>query len=111
MFHSKRSQEGYLMLDHRNSPGITQADLLTIPASHRHLFQATKGLFESPIIRCCHCGTMVMINPDRTRARGFCSPCNHYRCDSPLCIECHPFNKKIDTAHEQAARLLNIQEL
>lgn len=110
--HSKRSQEGYLLVDHRNSPGITEADLLTIPAHRRHEFIAARGIFESPTIRCSHCGTMVVLNPQRTRARGYCASCDHYICDSPLCHqECVPFMKRVESTQEQAAILLNIKEM
>lgn len=110
-YQSNRSQEGYLLVDHRNSPGITQADLLTIPALRRDQFQVMQGVFESPTIRCSHCGTMVVLNPQRTRARGYCSRCDHYVCDNPLChLDCVPFMQRVESTQEQAARLLNIKE-
>jgi len=110
--HSNRSQEGWLFIDHRNSPGITQEDLLTVPMPMRQEFQATQGLFESPTVRCCHCGTMVIINPQRTRARGYCAKCDHYYCDNVWCHDgCHPFMQQVDEAQEGAARVLNIKEI
>jgi hypothetical protein len=109
---SNRSQEGHLLIDHRNSPGITEADLLLLPESARHRFFPTKGLFECPTIRCCHCGTMFLVNPDRTRQRGHCQKCDHYICDSPVChANCTPFMQQVEVLHEQAARLLNVKEL
>lgn len=109
---SKRRAEGYLLIDHRHSPGITEADLLTVPLVRRAEFQVTTGLFESPTIRCCHCGTMVVINPSRTRARGYCALCDHYICDSPIChAACTPFIEQVARHHEQAARRLNIKEI
>jgi ribosomal protein S27AE len=103
---SKRSQEGYLMVDHRNSPGITEADLLSIPIERRAEFAPRKGMFESPTIRCCHCGTMVILNPNRTRPRGYCGKCDHYTCDSPYCVPCNPFNKQVDDALTQATLII-----
>jgi hypothetical protein len=112
MYHSNRSQEGYLLVDHRNSPGITQADLLMLPDYARDRFMPMTGLYESPTIRCSHCGTMVVINPQRTRARGYCAKCDHYICDSPLChANCTPFMQQIEALHEQAVRQLNIKEM
>jgi hypothetical protein len=110
-YQSNRSQEGYLLVDHRNSPGITQADLLTVPEPMRQQFMATTGVFESPTMRCSHCGTMVVLNPQRTRARGYCAKCDHYICDGPLChLDCAPFMQRVESTQEQAARLLNIKE-
>jgi hypothetical protein len=104
---SKRSLEGYLMVDHRNSPGITEADLLTVPKERRGEFQAQRGLFESATIRCCHCGTMVILNPDRSRPRGYCSRCDHYVCDNPICsMQCNPLVKQIEEAQATTAQLL-----
>lgn len=109
---SNRSQEGWLMVDHRNSPGITEADLLTVPEHRRGEFQVTQQLFESPTLRCSHCGTMVILNPQRTRARGYCSPCDHYICDNPVCHQgCNPLMKQLETAQELAGRLTNIKEI
>lgn len=108
--HWKRSQEGYLLVDHRNSPGIRDSDLT--PAARAAGFQATQGLFESPTIRCAHCGTMVIINPNRTRGRHYCQPCDHYVCDQYGCVtNCTPLKKQIDDILEQAARALTIQEI
>src|SRR2546428_10079829 len=109
---SKRNQEGYISIDHRMSPGITEADLLTIPEYRRKEFQATRGLFESPTIRCCHCGTIVVLNPGRTRARSYCQKCDHYVCDQYFCTtNCTPFEKIIDNTLEQAAKSLNKKEI
>src|SRR5580704_4584568 len=58
--HSKRSYEGELRIDNRVSGGT---------------------LRETPTITCSHCGDIVVINPDRTRARGYCPKCDHYVCD------------------------------
>lgn len=109
---SKRSQEGYILVDHTNSPGITAEDLLTVPEPKRSELQPMLGLYESPTLRCAHCGGMVVINPQRTRARNYCSKCDHYVCDLSICIkECTPFIKTVDITIEQAAQLLNVKEV
>lgn len=85
---TKRSHEGYLLIDHR--------------ATH-------EGTFESATITCAHCHRIVVLNPQRTRERGYCSRCDHYICDSPECnLECNPLKKVLDTIQEQALRGLNI---
>lgn len=107
---SKRSQEGYILIDHRNSPGVREEDLT--PAAKRAGFLPATGLFESPTIRCCHCGTMVVINPLRTRARHHCQRCDHYVCDQYACITtCTPFEQQVDDALEAAVHALTIKEV
>lgn len=107
---SLRRHEGVLVVDHRNSPGIREADLT--PALRARGFSATQGLVEAPTLRCCHCGTIVILNPDRTRERHYCARCDHYVCDQPGCITtCTPFTQTVDQAVEQAARLLNTKEI
>ena len=70
---TKRSHEGYMMLDHRASPGVVGSD---------HFLPVGEGQqFEAPTYTCSHCGTIVIVNPDRTRAREWCSGCDHYICD------------------------------
>ena len=91
--HSKRSHEGYLIVDHRaglgNKPG---------------------GVVESATITCSHCCAVVVLNPDRSRARGFCPKCDHYVCDTCEAIrvakggECVPFAKIMDDVCEAAVR-------
>lgn len=77
---SKRSQEGYLLLDHRASPGLTgdlvqKSGLGTMPLGEG-------SVFESATITCSHCQRQVVLNPDRSRSRGYCPKCDHYVCDT-----------------------------
>ena len=77
---SKRSHEGYLMVDHRGSPGIP-------PEIARKLGyepeQVAEGqLFEAPTLGCAHCGTVVIMNPNRVRERAWCFKCDQYICDN-----------------------------
>lgn len=74
----KRSQEAYILIDHRNSPGIT-------PEFARKTGTPCVGAgetFESAMIVCCHCGSDVILNPDRSREREWCRICDAYSCDS-----------------------------
>ncbi len=79
--HSKRELEGYLLIDHRNGPGITQEmataagiDVPVIPVPGG-------GLFESATLLCHGCERMIVLNPDRSRSRGYCPTHDHYLCD------------------------------
>lgn len=84
MIFSKRSQEGFLLIDDRASGG---------------------PLRETPTVTCSHCQVIVILNPQRTRPRGYCRKCDHYVCDKPTCnFECKPMSQVIDEALEKAAR-------
>lgn len=84
---SKRSNEGYLLVDNRLSGGT---------------------LFESATITCKHCQQIVVLNPDRTRPRGYCRGCDHYICDKFECnFQCVPMDKVFDQLQERAFKELN----
>lgn len=90
---TKRSQESYLLIDHSSAPGAG----LVGPGRK----------FESATITCSHCQRIVILNPDRTRARGHCRKCDHYICDEPACNkECIPMQMVLDNLQEQAFRNL-----
>lgn len=81
---SLQRQEGYLLIDERAAGGLK---------------------YESATATCCHCQSIVILNPQRTRARGFCSKCNGYTCDNPACnVECRPFWEMID---KELTRIIN----
>jgi hypothetical protein len=70
--------EGYVMVDHRNSPGFTEAEARAagLPPG------AGRGLFEAATITCSHCQTIVVKRLDRTRERAYCAQCDRYICDA-----------------------------
>lgn len=75
----KKSNDGELFLDHRSSPGIP-------PEIARRLGYAPEqvkegSLFECATLGCPHCGSVVVLNPQRTRERAHCLQCNAYICD------------------------------
>lgn len=83
MLQSKRNLEGYLLIDHRASPGTPQ-----VPEGR---------ILEAPTITCSHCNAVVILNPMRTRPRNYCAKCDHYVCDKAGCIVgCNPFMKQVD---------------
>ena len=61
---SKRSQEGYLMIDHSASPGVPDAEGMPV--------RSGQGMFEAPTVTCNHCQTVVVVNPMRNRERAWC---------------------------------------
>lgn len=76
---AQKSREGYILIDHRASPGFTeeQAQTLNLPF---HLTKEGK-VFETGSLTCSHCKNAVLKNPLRQRERAHCHKCNHYICD------------------------------
>lgn len=81
--HSERSREGYLLLDHRDSPGVNPEleRICGLPVG------ATKAgaFFESATRSCRHCQRQIVLNPDRSRERHRCRGCG-YMCDACAAI-------------------------
>lgn len=75
---SQRQKEGYLMIDHRSTEGVSDALMRSVGLPPG----AGKGLFEIPTYTCSHCETIVAINPDRRRDRAYCTGCDHLICDN-----------------------------
>lgn len=100
MLFSKRSLEGYLQIDHRGAEGgVSTADAQASPG----MIPVRPGVnFECPTITCSHCQRIVIVNPLRTRERGYCPKCDHYVCDSCETVRvasggaCRPYKQVID---------------
>jgi hypothetical protein len=77
---TKRRNEGYLLVDHSNSPGLTDAEVgvMTRDAPSG----AGKVKYEAAILGCAHCGMQSIRNPFRTRDRPYCAKCDAYVCDA-----------------------------
>ncbi len=58
-------KEGYLFVDHRNSPGV----------------EGLPKVFETSSFTCSHCHGQVLMNPHRARMRGLCPGCRSVLCD------------------------------
>lgn len=60
------------------------------------------GLTETPTLTCFHCNVVVLMNPARTRDRGWCWNCNSYICDTcnavKLQLGCHPIEQTLELA-------------
>lgn len=106
--HSKRALEGYVMVDHRNSPGVPEAQIRQAGLPGMLVDAGRSVLFEAPTVTCSHCQQVFMVNPDRQRERGYCWKCDHYICDlcavAMLTGECTPFARLADQI-ERAARM------
>lgn len=85
-----RAKEGYLHIDHRASPGTKE-----IPGGSQ---------FESATATCAHCNTVVILNPNRSRPRGYCRKCDDYICDQCQAGDCYSFNQRLDDKLKQIYR-------
>jgi hypothetical protein len=95
---TKRSNEAYLLIDHRNSPGISQE---FVAKNHLDVPAVGAGqVFESAITVCHACGGDIILNPNRTREREWCMEHDAYLCDGcalrrKLAGTCVPLQKKL----------------
>jgi hypothetical protein len=97
---SRREAEGYVLIDHRDSMGLTEEE--RIAARLSPLMPIGKGQrLEAPTFCCSHCDRIVIMNPLRNRERTVCK-CDRYICDDPCAIryaltgECRCRQKRID---------------
>jgi hypothetical protein len=97
---SKKSHEGWLMVDHRASPGLP-ADFYQQQGVDLPTVGEGKVL-EMATLTCSHCRSVQIINPFRTRERPYCRKCDHYICDACSLIARQPeyvhtpFEKRVD---------------
>jgi len=96
------SHLGYLMIDHRNSPGVTKEEI----AKSGTPCAAVPGgvLFEADTYQCPHCQRIIIKNPLRTRPRKVCNKCMNVVCDQCAPNECVPFAKIIEDVLESAIK-------
>lgn len=105
---SCKSREGYLMIDHRASPGMPVGFYEKAGIDMPSVGEGK--MVEMATLTCKHCCNVFIMNPQRTRERAYCFKCNHYICDicegvSRLADYVHtPFQKKVDDLQDQMAR-------
>lgn len=103
---SKRELEGYLEINHIDSPGISAEE--AAKAGNATLAVPGGMKFQRATINCACCQVLVVLEPTRTRGRGYCPSADRYVCD--LCESarvqrgtcCGTFNKLIDNIIEKA---------
>ena len=93
-----------MLIDNSHSPGVPDAVVVAegLPPGSGH------GKFESATITCSHCEAQVVLNPDRSRSRGYCPKCDHYVCDACEALRvvsggvCYPYKAMVADALENA---------
>lgn len=91
---SKRSLEGYLEIDHSQSPGINVNQAVSMGMD---IAVPGGSVFKSATMMCSKCQVQIILNPDRSRSRGHCRGCDHDICDGcslllKLGHDCSPNN-------------------
>lgn len=100
---SKRSLEGYLLIDNRGAPSLSVAEAAKVGKDV--IGSGVTGLFETAVLTCCHCQVQVAVNPGRTRSRNWCSKCDRYVCDAPVCnAGCSPVVRLLDIKQSAAEK-------
>lgn len=94
--------EGFVSIDHRASPGLTPEEARLMGYDPEHV--SGGKLFETKTNHCNHCGTVVIMNPNRTRERAFCQACSKYICDN-----CGIEQRLPDYVHTTYNQKLNIR--
>ena len=101
---SRKEREGYVLIDHRESPGLTCEEA---PAAYRTGIPIGPGaFFEGATNTCSHCQRVVVMNPDRLRQRAWCIHCDHYICDNcgvamKISGVCNSFDRQIEAIAER----------
>ena len=82
----QRAKEGYLQVDHRESPGVRPDEIAGRPD-----FPIVGGgmHFESATVRCTQCHRIGILRPDRGRQQNYCAKCDGFHCDG--CLVSHPY--------------------
>lgn len=68
------------MVDHRASPGIPEDIALRMGLDPNTVKEGK--VLEAATKRCVHCPSVYIMNPQRTRERGFCFQCAGFVCDT-----------------------------
>jgi hypothetical protein len=99
MAFSKRETDGYLMIDHRLSPGLKCEEVGTDKLGAGKLFEAATDT-------CHRCQKIQVINPKRLRERPYCRRHDRNLCDdcaAELKVsgrECESFMERVEKLHE-----------
>jgi hypothetical protein len=102
----KIDRESYVEIDHRESPGITPEQAAKVGSK---LAVGAGQRFQSAVRRCPHCHYMIILNPGRTRPRGYCWSCDFDICDRCSLLQklghpCRPLDKVFDDIRNRLAK-------
>jgi hypothetical protein len=75
----KTSFDGELEVNHQASPGLPES--IARRWNYDPLLCREGKVMRAATLGCPHCGSVVVLNPQRTRDRSHCMKCNRYICD------------------------------
>ena len=107
---TKRRHEGYVLIDNRESPGVTTSFVQQSGQKGRGVPAVGEGkVLEANTITCAHCQRGVILNPQRSHDREWCGKCDHYLCDNCGLVkkidgQCRNFVALLDKLQEKAFR-------
>jgi len=55
-----------------------------------------KGVIKGDTLQCGHCGRHFAVRPGSGTKRGWCLKCMKVTCGGPDCVECTPFEKRLE---------------
>ena len=100
---------GYVMIDHRASPGITEEFIRSCGKNPEDFLVVGEGkMMEADTATCSHCQRVVIFSPTRKRERFRCAKCARYICDPCEARrfltggECASVQKQIQVMQEEA---------
>jgi len=97
-------QMGYLLVDHRASPGLP-ADVARLCGYDPRLSGEGK-VYEADTLACSHCGGTVVKNIFRVRERHACMKCSgHYICDGCAYLAAQP-----DYVHTPISKQIEVRK-
>lgn len=109
---STESYAGYLMVDHRASPGIPPDIAQQLGMDPYHCQEGK--VLETKTFTCTHCKSVVVPNLNRVRPREKCIKCSgKYICDGCYFISTQPdyihtpYEKKLDIVKDLEAKGLS----
>ena len=94
-------QMGYLMVDHRASPGLSEEAARW--AGYDPRLAGEGKVFEADTLSCAHCGGTVVKNIFRTRERHSCKKCS----DKYICDGCAYLASQPDYVHTPIVKVID----
>lgn len=76
----RKRGEGYLLIDHSASPGLSE-EFMRANNLKGPVVPGGRS-FESSIYTCPHCSRDILMHHERTRDRSYCFKCDSYICDN-----------------------------
>ncbi len=96
------TKEGYLIVDHRASPGLPE-DVARASGYDPKLAGEGK-VFEAASLTCAHCKVAVIKNPLRQRERFTCPKCSHHY----ICDLCAAQTRQPDYNHTPYEKIVDV---